>query len=558
MNVGSSEIVTEMCSFCMTVLCVKLSSTCNTATCPRITDWFTSMIGQGIVLMLPPQQTWPASCFCAFFCTAKHIEAANTVIATLLLHLSMSTSKSASCRAANFQIRLSKTKVGLRKLRSVIKIKSTSRTFVFGMLLYSDVEKVQPDWLCNHCWKSGVCQSKSEWPLTVLTSRLPEEYHREEASTKVDTSRRVNCGYKNECHEKNWTLKESVQQKTVDQSLTNERLTELATKDGHRVSWQTCTEATGSIDWNALILRVHDMKRFLSRLSNIRWNWLPSFHSIDTSTPFFSFSHTFYHHRQEVPLHWLATSQSTWLTAFSPFEKTTHLITTKCGPNRCDWVHWCFHRQWQSLMCASWHSNPVFNRGLGLVLFELIELIQRINVSSPTEQHIMVAEHVCWVVHSLGYCASGARTMLCLLAMRRWRILGWRRLRGEHRLVVSNLASRDGNADRGGSDESDRVSRKRWSTNWANDWSWSIAVRQRARSWCRMIVSTCLQAGTCKILMMVSCESSAVSVEVSVPDPWRTAHFTQILENSRFHWSSSRSSRLLALLPFIPTNTLPR
>ena len=80
-------------------------------------------------------------------------------------------------------------------------------------------------------------------------------------------------------------------------------------------------------------------------------------------------------------------------------------------------------------MCASWHCNPVFNRGLGLVLFELIELIQRINVSSPTEQHIMAAEHVCWVVHSLVYCASGARTMLCLLAMLRWRILGWRRLR---------------------------------------------------------------------------------------------------------------------------------
>ena len=49
----------------------------------------------------------------------------------------------------------------------------------------------------------------------------------------------------------------------------------------------------------------------------------------------------------------------------------------------------------------------------------------------------------------------------------------------------------------GGSDESDRVSRKRWSTSWANDWSCSIAVRQRARSWCRMNVSTCLQAGTC-------------------------------------------------------------
>ena len=30
----------------------------------------------------------------------------------------------------------------------------------------------------------------------------------------------------------------------------------------------------------------------------------------------------------------------------------------------------------------------------------------------------------------------------------------------------------------GGSDESDRVSRKRWSTSWANDWSCSIAVRQ--------------------------------------------------------------------------------
>ena len=110
-------------------------------------------------------------------------------------------------------------------------------------------------------------------------------------------------------------------------------------------------------------------------------------------------------------------------------KKTTHVITTKCGPNRGDWVHRCFHRHWQSLMCASWHCNPVFNRGLGLVLFELIELIQRINVSSPTEQHIVAAEHVCWVVHSLVYCASGARTMLCLLAMLRWRILGWRRLR---------------------------------------------------------------------------------------------------------------------------------
>ena len=464
----------------------------------------------------------------------------------------MSTSKSASCRAADFQTRPSKTKVktGSRKLRSVRKTKITSRTIVFGILLYSDVEKVQPDWVCNHCWQSGVCQSKSEWPLTVLTSRRPEEYHCEEASTKVDTSRRVNCGYKNECHENNWTLKESEQQKTVDQPLTNARLTELATKDGHRVSWQTCTEATGSIDWNALILRMHDKQRFVSRLSIIRWNWLSNIHSIDTSTPFFSFLHTFYHHRQEVPLHWLATSQSTWLTAFSPFEKTTHLITTKCGPNRCDWVHWCFHRQWQSLMCASWHSNPVLNRGLGLVLFELIELVQRINASSPTVQHIMVAEHVCWVVHSLGTgnCASGARTMLCLLAMLRWRTLGWRRLRVN--IVSSFRISPLGMATRtaGGSDESDRVSRKRWSTNWANDWSCSIAVRQRARSWCRMIVSTCLQAGTCKILRMVSCESSAVSVEVSVPDPWRTAHFTQILENSSFHWSRSRSSRLSALL----------
>ena len=113
--------------------------------------------------------------------------------------------KSASCRAANFQIRASKTKVktGSRKLRSVRKTKSTSKTFVLEMSLYSDVEKVQPHWVCNHCWRSGVCQSKSEWPLTVLTSWLPEEYHCEEASTKVDTSRRVNCDYKNECHEKN-------------------------------------------------------------------------------------------------------------------------------------------------------------------------------------------------------------------------------------------------------------------------------------------------------------------------------------------------------------------
>ena len=199
--------------------------------------------------------------------------------------------QSALCSAANIQIRASNTlvKTGSRKLRSVRKIKSTSKSFVFGMLLYSDVEKVQPDWLCNHCWQSGVCQSKSEWPLIVLTSRLPEEYHCEEASTKVDTSRRVNCNYKNECHEKNWTLRESVQQKTVDQPLTDERLTELAAKDGHRVSWQTCTEATGSIDWNALILRMHDMQRFLSRLSIIRWNWLSNIHSIDTSTPTFSF-----------------------------------------------------------------------------------------------------------------------------------------------------------------------------------------------------------------------------------------------------------------------------
>ena len=247
-------------------------------------------------MMLAPQQIWSATCFHEWsLYTSKHIDellvAANTFIATLLLHLSMSTSKSALCSAANFQIRASNTlvKTGSRKLRSVRKIKSTSKSFVFGMLLYSDVEKVQPDWLCNHCWQSGVCQSKSEWPLTVLTSRLPEEYHCEEASTKVDTSRRVNCDYKNECHEKNWTLRESVQQKTVDQPLTDERLTELAAKDGHRVSWQTCTEATGSIDWNALILRMHDMQRFLSRLSIIRWNWLSNIHSIDTSTPTFSF-----------------------------------------------------------------------------------------------------------------------------------------------------------------------------------------------------------------------------------------------------------------------------
>ena len=45
-------------------------------------NWFTSMIGQGIVLMLPPQQTWPATCFYAFFhikalwwvaCGSKHV-----------------------------------------------------------------------------------------------------------------------------------------------------------------------------------------------------------------------------------------------------------------------------------------------------------------------------------------------------------------------------------------------------------------------------------------------------------------------------------------------------
>ena len=73
-------------------------------------------------------------------------------------------------------------------------------------------------------------------------------------------------------------------------------------------------------------------------------------------------------------------------------------------------------------MCASWQSNQVFIRGLGLVLFELIELIQRINVSSPTEQHIMHGSGARVLSGSLvgdGYCASGARTMLCLLAMLR-------------------------------------------------------------------------------------------------------------------------------------------
>ena len=130
----------------------------------------------------------------------------------------------------------------------------------------------------------------------------------------------------------------------------------------------------------------------------------------------------------------------------SLFEKK---ITTKCWPNRGDWVQWCFHGQWQALICASWHSNQVFIRGLVLVLFELIELIQRINVSSPTDQHIMAAEHVCWVVHSLGYCASGARTMLWLLAMLRWRILGWRRLRETSTSSFRISPQCDGNAGRG-------------------------------------------------------------------------------------------------------------
>ena len=101
-------------------------------------------------------------------------------------------------------------------------------------------------------------------------------------------------------------------------------------------------------------------------------------------------------------------------------------------------------------MCASWHSDPVFNRGLGLVLFELIELIHRRNVSSPTEQHIMAAEHVCWVVHSLRAGIAHLVREPCCVFLRCWGEEFWDGdVWGRHRFVVSNLASSDGNADRG-------------------------------------------------------------------------------------------------------------